>query len=83
MNKAYQKGARFERKLVNAARKKGFIAFRSAGSHSKVDVVIINPIKKKISFIQAKKGKSFLKKSEQQEFEDMSDEYVVKFEVRK
>ena len=53
-NKNYNKGAAKERALVNAARARGYIAFRSAGSHSPVDVVMINPILHIISLVQCK-----------------------------
>jgi Holliday junction resolvase len=55
-NKKYQKGVRLERKVVNEARAAGCIAFRSAGSHSPFDVVILDLEKKKIAFIQCKAG---------------------------
>ena len=55
----YRKGARYERKIVNSARSEGLISFRSAGSHSPVDVVIIDRDKKRVSFIQCKKSDSY------------------------
>jgi len=57
-NRFYKRGAEYERKLMNEARKKGHIAFRSAGSHSPVDVVDIDAENRIIRLIQAKKGKS-------------------------
>jgi len=39
---------------VNDARNRGLIAFRSAGSHSPIDVVIINVKLGSVRFIQAK-----------------------------
>jgi len=53
-NPKYLKGVRKERKIVNEARAKGLIALRSAGSHSPIDVVVIDPVNKKISLIQCK-----------------------------
>lgn len=50
----YNKGARKERILVNQARDNGCIAFRSAGSHSPIDVCIIDIPNRKIDFIQCK-----------------------------
>ncbi len=50
----YQNGSRYERKLVNEAKARGEIAFRSAGSHSPIDVITIDPILKKINLIQCK-----------------------------
>ena len=54
MNTNYNKGVRKERKIVNAARAKNYISFRSAGSHSPIDVVVINPQAKTIQLIQCK-----------------------------
>ncbi len=53
-NYNYNKGVRKERKIVNEAREKGLIAFRSAGSHSPIDVVVIDVHKRIIKFIQCK-----------------------------
>lgn len=51
----YQNGANRERRFVNNLKNEGFdIAFRSAGSHSKIDVVAINKENKQIYFIQCK-----------------------------
>jgi len=82
VNKNYEKGARFERKIVNEARAKGHIAARTAGSHSPVDIFIINSKKRLVRFIQAKKGKSTLTRKEIEEFEANSNLYDVEFEVR-
>lgn len=53
-NANYVKGRRQEYKLVNQAKKMGCVAFRSAGSHSPIDVVAIDTAQKRISLIQAK-----------------------------
>lgn len=60
-NKNYVRGVKFERELVNEARDKGFVAFRSAGSHSLADVCIWNPKGLWIQLIQCKtkKGTKF------------------------
>jgi len=45
MNRNYKKGYAFENKLVNRLKREGWpIVFRTAGSHSPVDVVAINGI---------------------------------------
>lgn len=59
MNKQYQKGRRKEYKIVNEAKERGCIAFRSAGSHSPIDVVIIDNPAHRITLIQSKAGLSF------------------------
>lgn len=53
-NKNYLKGRRKEYKWVNDLKDEGFIAQRSAGSHSPVDVFAIHPDKKIIRLIQCK-----------------------------
>ena len=58
-NKNYRKGYRKERQIVNEARERGCIAFRSAGSHSPIDVCIINKKYKTIQFLQCKSGKFY------------------------
>jgi Holliday junction resolvase len=56
-NKRYIKGRRKEYKLIHEERDKGNIAFRTAGSHSPVDVVSINTKEKVITLIQSKSNK--------------------------
>jgi Holliday junction resolvase len=81
-NKSYQKGYRKEREIVNQARKEGFIALSSRGSHSPIDVVIVCPKQKIVKFIQVKNFKVYGKKlKELEKFKDLSDEYMCKFEV--
>ena len=53
-NPHYRKGANNERQLVNHYRRKGWLAFRSAGSHSPVDVVAMNSSPGEIYLIQVK-----------------------------
>lgn len=56
-NRNYNNGRAKETRIVNKARAKGYIAFRSAGSHSPIDVVIISPTEQRIWLIQSKLGK--------------------------
>ena len=56
-NNKYIKGVHLERKIVNAARAAGKISFRSAGSHSPIDVCIIDMDNKMITFSQCKAKK--------------------------
>ena len=60
--KAYKKGRKYEYELVKEARENGQIAFRSAGSHSPIDVVVIDEQNKIIYFIQCKNYKKLAKK---------------------
>lgn len=87
----YQRGADAERRLVNKARKEGEIAFRSAGSHSPIDVTIINPELKRIMFIQRKAVKEPIYKkngelrSKYKEYEKyfnlLKGEFKVEFKI--
>lgn len=56
-NKNYRKGYEKERKIVNEAREQGLLAFRSAGSHSPVDCVIVDHHELKIRLVQSKPDK--------------------------
>jgi len=53
-NKNYVKGRKKEYKLVKREKLKGRISFRSAGSHSPIDVVSIDTEFKVINLIQSK-----------------------------
>jgi len=53
-NANYKKGYNKERMLVNRAREAGRVAFRSAGSHSPIDVITINHEDRKIQLLQSK-----------------------------
>ena len=53
-NTNYKKGYAFERQLVETFKKAGWIAFRSAGSHSPIDVVGINPKTMEVKLVQCK-----------------------------
>ena len=57
-NRNYVRGVAFEREIVNEARAKGLIAWRSAGSHSPIDCVIWNKANGYVQFIQCKTKKS-------------------------
>ena len=52
----YRKGADKERRYVNGFKRDGLISFRSAGSHSPIDVCAIDIANKKVLFIQCKAG---------------------------
>jgi len=56
-NANYVKGRRKEYKIVNRHKALGHISFRSAGSHSPIDVTAIDTKNKIIYFIQSKVGK--------------------------
>lgn len=82
-NKNYIAGVRKERKLVNEARAQGFISFRSAGSHSPIDVVIIDKKNMKVRFIQCKPesmSQNARSKIIESQF-DLQGRFLVSFEV--
>ena len=59
VNRNYRNGADKERKIVKFFREKGCLAFRSAGSHSPIDVFVLDFVNKRIKLIQSKSGKSY------------------------
>ena len=86
----YKKGARKEYAIVDKMRKRGFdIVFRSAGSHSCIDVVAINTSLKIIQLIQSKrtldKDMSYVDPSLKHKLlldnHHISGQYVVEFDV--
>jgi len=82
-NRHYINGIYKERKLVNKARGEGKIALRSAGSHSPIDVVIVDFENGLIKLIQCKPSKNFWKgktKLEEQ-YKMLNGIYEVTFEV--
>lgn len=52
----YAKGRRFEYQTMHKLEQQGFIAMRTAGSHSPFDIIAINPATQKILLIQCKAG---------------------------
>ena len=83
MNKNYKNGAEKERRIMNKFREQGCIAFRSAGSHSPIDVCVINPIIKEILLIQSKLGYLSIPEKARilSEGEKLNGDYRVKFEL--
>jgi len=63
-NYGYNKGANLERELVNQARKQGYWAIRSAGSHSPIDVVRITDLGTTLELIQVKSKRTAFKMPE-------------------
>lgn len=83
MNRNYKNGANKERRIVNKYRAVGMLGFRSAGSHSPIDVCIIDKETKRIAFIQSK-PKSMSENAKKKLEEEMSflrGEWSVKFWV--
>ena len=82
-NKNYIKGVRKERLYVNRARKLGLIAFRSAGSHSPIDVIVINVLNKRILMLQCK-PESMSKNSKdkiKEQLKDLNAMFMCSFDV--
>ncbi len=90
MEAIYKKGRRKEYQIVADERKKGRITFRSAGSHSPIDVISIDTNKRIILLIQSKRVLSEtmkainpkLKKKLEADNEMLNGMYYVGFEVR-
>ena len=56
MKKIYKRGARKEYQIIKDLKDEGWpITQRTAGSHSPVDIIAINPELKTIKFIQSKR----------------------------
>ncbi len=53
MNRNYERGVRLEREVQDIFRKAGYIAIRTAGSHSPWDVILVKETRdmKKICFV--------------------------------
>lgn len=79
----YQRGADKERRIVNFFRERGCIALRSAGSHSPVDIVVIDKKTHHITLIQSKLNKISTK--DREEIQALAQEinglYEVTFEL--
>jgi Holliday junction resolvase len=83
-NKNYQNGASKERRVVRKAKGEGCLAFRSAGSHSPIDVCIIDHKNKKIKFVQCK-PRDFSKNEKkriEESLEFLKGSFEVSFEVQ-
>jgi len=83
-NKNYQKGARKERQIVNEARAKGLLAWRSAGSKTPCDVTIVDVQNKEIRLIQSKNKKYISPKEKRgyEEFLALGGTYKVETEIK-
>lgn len=82
-NKNYIKGRRKEYKYVKIMRDKGFIAQRTAGSHSPFDVIAINPETKQIRLIQCKPDSMNATRAQKirNENKELSGSFEVRFSV--
>ncbi len=82
-NRNYEKGRRKEYKIVNREKGYGNIAFRSAGSHSPIDVVSIDVLTKTIRLIQCKSDSmnSTQKQKLRNENKELNGVFEVKFLV--
>ena len=82
-NSNYVKGVKKERFFVNRAKSEGKISFRSAGSHSPIDVVIIDLQARRIEFLQCKPESMSNSKKEklEQELKNLNNEFSCSFRV--
>lgn len=82
-NKQYIRGRRKEYKIIYSERAKGRLAFRSAGSHSPIDVVSIDYENKEIFLIQSKPDTMSQAKRESLEEQNkkLNGTFFVKFMV--
>ena len=82
-NANYIKGVRKERQIVNDARDVGLIAFRSAGSHSPIDVCIIDLKGHTITFVQSKPESMSdnKKRALEAQFKELNGKFDCSFKV--
>ena len=84
MTTNYQRGRAKEYRLVNKLKKNGCdIAFRSAGSHSPIDLLGISKDKKEVVFVQSKPKKmsANAKRKLEKELEWLNGKFKCKFSV--
>lgn len=81
----YQRGYETERKIIEQLADQGYLVLRSAGSHSKIDVLGIK--RNRIVAIQSKRTKKFSMSSYRAEIKAIQEiieqyglEYIVDFE---
>lgn len=80
--KNYVNGVSRERRILKALENQGFeICFRSAGSHSPIDLVAIDIKNKRINLIQAKPKSLSNNQKRKIELENnkLNDEFIVRF----
>lgn len=80
-----RKGLDYERKIVRQLKSLGYMAARSAGSHSPIDVWAIHPQQKIVRLIQCKTGTAYSEKKEQEILDALNEfngQFIVKVEVR-
>lgn len=79
----YNKGVRKERRVVNEYRAKGWISFRSAGSHSPIDVVAIDPQSRMVKIFQCKGDKMPQSQKDKlyEAFKAFPGQYTLTFDV--
>ena len=82
-NSNYRKGYMKEREFVLKARSEGKISFRSAGSHSPIDVCIIDLKARTIEFLQSKPNSmpESQKKKLEQELKELNGGFSCSFKV--
>lgn len=81
-NKNYRRGADKERRLVNDFKALGMLAFRSAGSHSPIDVFALDPKEKKIYLVQCKTYKARMSEKAKNAILEPLKAYIGDYSVR-
>lgn len=71
---AYKKGADFERRVKARLEEQGYTVFRSAGSHTLVDLIAFNE-EGKVLFVQCKGGKRGMTKQQVVEFKEFAERF--------
>jgi len=79
----YINGRAREYRIMNKLKEKGWVVCRTAGSHSPIDLIAINPKDIKIIFIQCKPKSMSNKAKERLEKEHawLNNEFICNFKV--
>lgn len=84
MNRNYVNGRAREYRMIKELKRLGYdIVFRSAGSHSPIDVIAISKQNKRIVFLQSKPKKFSKKKAKEisNSLDWLNDEFMVEFNL--
>lgn len=74
MTSSYRKGADFERRVKARLEEQGYTVFRSAGSHTLVDLIAFKE-DGKVLFVQCKGGKRGMTKAQIEEFRVFAERF--------
>lgn len=77
----FDKGKKYEQKIVRQLKSEGYIAARSAASKSPIDVWAVHPQARIIRLIQAKKGRNVVTGKQKKEIKDLCESLTGPYNV--